>query len=87
MTNKYNTVLYTGVCNNLIRRVWEHKNKVNLKSFTAQYNINKLIYFEYFQDINFAIAREKQIKAGSRAKKIALIEKDNPDWQDLSEGW
>ena len=87
MTNKYNTVLYTGVCNNLIRRVWEHKNKVNLKSFTAQYNINKLIYFEYFQDINFAIAREKQIKAGLRAKKIALIEKDNPDWQDLSEGW
>ena len=87
MTNKYHTVLYTGVCNNLIRRVWEHKNKVNLKSFTAQYNINKLVYFEYFQDINFAIAREKQIKAGSRAKKIALIEKDNPDWQDLSEGW
>ena len=87
MTNKYNTVLYTGVCNNLIRRVWEHKNKVNLKSFTAQYNINKLVYFEYFQDINFAIACEKQIKAGSRAKKIALIEKDNPDWQDLSEGW
>ena len=87
MTNKYNTVLYTGVCNNLIRRVWEHKNKVHLKSFTAQYNINNLIYFEYFQDINFAIAREKQIKAGLRAKKIALIEKDNPDWQDLSEGW
>ena len=87
MTNKYNTVLYTGVCNNLIRRVWEHKNKVNLKSFTAQYNINKLVYFEYFQDINFAIAREKQIKAGSKSKKIVLIEKDNPDWQDLSEGW
>ena len=87
MTNKYNTVLYTGVCNNLIRRVWEHKNKVNLKSFTAQYNINKLVYFEYFQDINFAIAREKQIKAGSRAKKIALIEQENPDWRDLSEGW
>ena len=87
MTNKYNTVLYTGVCNNLVRRVWEHKNKVNPKSFTSQYNINKLVYFEYFQDINFAISREKQIKSGSRVAKIALIEKENPELKDFSSDW
>ena len=87
MTNKYNIVLYTGVCNNLVRLVWEHKNKLNPKSFTAQYNINKLVYFEYFQDINFAISREKQIKAGSRVAKIALIEEENSELKDLSSDW
>jgi len=85
MTNKHKTVFYTGVCNNLIRRVWEHKNKYDPKSFTAMYNIDKLVYYESFNDIHQAIAREKQIKGGSRAKKISLIEKNNKDWKDLSE--
>jgi putative endonuclease len=85
MTNKHKTVFYTGVCNNLIRRVWEHKNKYDPKSFTAMYNIDKLVYYESFIDIHQAIAREKQIKGGSRAKKISLIEKNNKDWKDLSE--
>ncbi len=87
MANKNNTVLYTGVCNNLPRRVWEHKHKVDPKSFTSRYNINKLVYYEYFSDINTAIFREKQIKAGSRAKKIALIESMNKEWKDLSLEW
>ena len=84
MTNKNNTVLYTGVSNNLRRRVSEHKNKFYPKSFTARYNINKLVYYEYFNDINLAIAREKQIKGWLRAKKITLIESINKDWKDLS---
>ncbi len=84
MTNQYNTVLYTGVTNDLIRRVHEHKNKI-IKGFTAKYNINKLVYFEHFTDSYQAINREKQIKAGSRAKKIALIESVNEKWIDLSE--
>ncbi len=87
MTNKYNTVLYTGVCNNLARRVREHKNKVNPRSFTARYNINKLVYYEYFTDINAAIAREKQIKSWVRAKKVALIESMNKNWKDLTKEW
>ncbi len=87
MTNKNNTVLYTGVTNNLIRRVYEHKHKINADSFTAKYNVNKLVYYEIYQYIEDAIKREKQIKGGSRAKKIALIEKENGDWRDLSEGW
>ena len=85
MTNKNNTVLYTGVCNNLVRRIWEHKNKYDPKSFTAKYNLNKLVYYEIFNDINLAIGREKQIKAGSRIKKILLIEKMNKEWKDLEE--
>ncbi len=84
MTNKYNTVLYTGVTNDMVKRVYEHKNKI-VKGFTAKYNINKLVYFEHTTDVGAAIAREKQIKAGSRAKKIALIESMNPQWKDLSE--
>jgi len=86
MTNKGNSVLYTGVTNNLERRVYEHKNKV-VDGFTGRYNINKLVYFEEYNNINDAIAREKQIKGGSRKKKIELIEKDNPKWRDLSEDW
>jgi len=84
MTNKNNTVLYTGVTNNLMRRVSEHKNR-QIKGFTAKYNIDKLVYFEHFNEVESAIAREKQFKAGSRMKKIKLIEKENPDWKDLSE--
>jgi putative endonuclease len=78
-TNKNNTVLYTGVTNNLVRRMDEHINKFNPKSFTARYNIEKLIWYENYTDIVEAIAREKQIKAGSRLKKLQLIEKMNPE--------
>lgn len=85
MTNKSRT-LYTGVTNNLQRRVYEHKEKL-IPGFTAKYNINKLIYYEIFTDINSAIAREKQIKGWLRKKKIDLIESINPEWKDLSEEW
>jgi len=84
MTNKNNTVLYTGVTNDLQRRVFEHKSSKGNK-FTNKYKINKLVYYESTQDVNAAIYREKQIKAGSRKSKIALIEQMNPDWTDLSE--
>ena len=82
LTNFNNTVLYTGVTNNLIRRVYEHKEKL-ADSFTKKYNINKLVYYEVFNDIEFAIEREKQIKGGSRKKKIELIDCFNKDWEDL----
>ena len=84
MTNKNNAVLYTGVTNSLSRRGYEHKTKQSFhNSFTKKYNINKLIYYEIYNDITVAIAREKQIKAGSRKKKIELINKINPEWKDL----
>ena len=83
-TNKINTVLYTGVTNNLIKRMYQHKNKM-VAGFTAKYNINKLIYYEVYIDINEAIKREKQIKGGSRKKKIDLIKKSNPTFRDLYE--
>ena len=82
MTNKPNGTLYIGVTNNLVRRVWEHKNKV-VEGFTSKYNLDKLVYYEIFEDELGAITREKQIKAGSRKKKIDLIEKINPFWRDL----
>ncbi|MCX6808116.1 MAG: GIY-YIG nuclease family protein [Candidatus Berkelbacteria bacterium] len=82
MTNHTNTVIYTGVTNNIIRRVYEHKNKV-VESFTGRYNVTKLVYYELYSDSNSAINREKQIKAGSRQKKIDLITKDNPNFLDL----
>jgi len=85
MTNKINTVLYTGVTNNLLRRVYEHKQKVS-SSFTAKYNVNKLIYYEACDDIRGAIEAEKKIKAGSRRKKIELIKKMNLSFKDLSDG-
>ena len=80
--NKPNGTLYTGVTSNLIKRVYEHKNKL-VAGFTNKYGIDKLGYFESFDDINTAIVREKQIKAGSRKKKIMLIEKENSQWRDL----
>jgi len=82
MTNKNNTVIYTGVTNDLKRRVYEHKEKL-IDGFTKKYNVNKLVYFEATNDINSAIQREKQIKAGSRQKKIDLINSTNKDWKDL----
>ncbi len=82
MTNKYNTVLYTGITNNLVRRVWEHKQGV-AKGFAKKYNVVKLAYYETLEDVNDAIAREKKIKGGSRRKKIELVESMNPGWRDL----
>jgi putative endonuclease len=82
MTNNNNTVIYNGITNNLKRRVYEHRNKL-VKGFTYKYNIVKLVYYEIFDDSYNAISREKQIKAGSRKKKIDLIEKTNPNWNDL----
>ena len=82
MTNKINSTLYTGVTNDLKRRVFEHKNKL-VEGFTKKYNIDKLVFYEIYNDINNAIAREKQIKSGSRAKKIKLIEEMNNRWNDL----
>ena len=82
MTNKSRT-LYTGVTNDLERRVYEHKQKL-VAGFTAKYNIDRLVYYEATEDVNAAISREKQIKGWLRAKKIALIESMNPDWVDLS---
>jgi putative endonuclease len=82
MTNKYDKVLYVGVTNDLVRRVYEHKNKF-LKGFTSRYNVTKLIYFEDYEDINQAIDREKQIKGWLRRKKIELIEEFNPEYKDL----
>ena len=84
MTNKSNTTLYTGVTNDLHRRVFEHKNNSG-SSFTTKYKLHKLVYFEVTTDINAAILREKQIKGGSRQRKIELINSLNPDWMDLSD--
>ena len=82
MTNAHNTVLYTGVTNCLQRRVLEHKSGKG-GVFTKRYNITKLVYYEFGDDVSFAIFREKQIKAGSRKKKIELINGMNPEWKDL----
>ncbi len=82
LTNERNTVIYTGVTNDLIRRVYEHKGK-SVRGFTKKYNVSKLVYYEVFDSIEQAILREKQIKGGSRAKKIALINGMNPRWEDL----
>ncbi len=82
MTNQKNYVLYIGITNDIKVRVYEHKNGIGSK-FTKMYEIDKLVYLEEYDDINNAIAREKQLKAGSRQNKIDLITKFNPDWQDL----
>ena len=83
MTNKNNTTLYVGVSSDLRTRVWQHKEKVYPKSFTARYNLNKLVYYEVLPTIEEAIVREKQLKAGSRQKKEDLINNENPEWRDL----
>jgi putative endonuclease len=82
MTNKYNKVLYTGVTSNLLRRVAENKEKT-VEGFTSQYNVIKLVYYEEYATMEEAIAREKQIKGGSRQKKLDLIKNKNPEWKDL----
>ena len=83
LTNKNHTVLYTGVTGNLIRRIYEHRNEADPNSFTAKYQVHKLVYFEETGDVKAAIEREKQIKSWSRDRKIDLIFEKNPHWVDL----
>ena len=83
LTNTHKSVVYTGITNDLIRRVYEHKNNLDQGSFTAQYNIDKLVYYEVTSDVNAAIEREKQIKGWNRKRKNKLIESKNPNWVDL----
>ena len=85
MTNAYNTALYCGATTDLYKRVMEHRSGVFKNSFTLKYNIDKLVYFESFSMAADAFLREKQAKAGSRKKKIGLVESINPTWKDLSE--
>ena len=85
MANEHNTTLYISVTSNLEKRVWEHKNSVDTGSFTYRYNCNKLVYYEAFGDVRYAIEREKQLKNWKREWKNALVAKDNPDWKDLSD--
>jgi putative endonuclease len=82
MTNKHNTVLYTGVTNDLKKRAWQHREKL-VEGFTKRYNVTKLVYHEMFDDVRAAIAREKQIKGGSRQKKVDLVNSMNSGWRDL----
>ena len=82
LSNQSRTVLYTGVTNDLTKRVYEHRNNLT-KGFTSKYNVKDLLYYEIFRDINLAISREKQIKGGSRKKKLELIESMNKDMEDL----
>ena len=85
MTNQYRNVLYTGVTNDLIRRVYEHKHNLDPNSFTAKYDVHKLVYFEMTSDIKAAIEREKQLKSWNRKRKNKLVESRNPQWLDLYE--
>ena len=87
LTNYSKTVLYTGVTNDIERRVLEHKQKFSSKSFTTKYQVNQLMWFETHNDINEAIQREKLIKKWKRKWKCELIEKDNAEWNDLSKAW
>jgi len=83
LSSPSNSTVYIGVTNNLIRRVYEHKNHLDPGSFTDKYNVTKLVYYDMCGDVTAAIAREKQLKGWTRAKKNALIESMNPDWRDL----
>ncbi|HEX8616417.1 MAG TPA: GIY-YIG nuclease family protein [Thermoanaerobaculia bacterium] len=86
VTNAWNNVLYTGVTNSLERRVWQHKQKL-IRGFTNQYNCDRLVYYEIFDEIEQAISREKQLKRWSRPKKDRLIATMNPAWTDLAAAW
>lgn len=83
----FKQTLYVGATNDLARRVHQHKTKADPDSFTARYNIDRLVYFETFGDVRDAIAREKEIKAWRRSKKVALIESQNPTWKELTFNW
>lgn len=82
LANRWNTVTYTGVTNDLVRRAYEHREHL-IPGFTARYAVTKLVYYETTDNPEAAIAREKQLKGGSRAQKVALIERMNPNWEDL----
>ena len=86
LTNKNDNVLYTGFTNNIYSRISQHKLKL-IKGFSSKYNCNKLVYYEFFNDVKLAISREKEIKKWRREKKIDLINTLNPEWRDLSEEW
>ena len=86
ITKKNNTVLYTGVTSDLVKRMYQHKTKT-YKGFASKYNCDKLVYLVEFDSIDKAIEREKQIKKYKRIKKINIIEFENPGWDDLSDGW
>ena len=83
LSNITGTAIYVGVTNNLLRRMYEHRNKLDPKSFTAKYDIHKLVYYEYTNDVHAALEREKQIKGWNRARKNRLVEGMNPKWEDL----
>ena len=85
LSNPGHVCIYTGVTTDLLRRVGEHKSHADPKSFSARYGVDRLVYFERTGDVRAAIAREKQIKSWSRRKKNALIERENPNWEDLYE--
>jgi putative endonuclease len=84
LANQRKTVLYTGITNDLVRRVWQHRREHG-DHFTSRYHCSRLVFYEVYQDSYNAITREKQIKAGSRSRKLELIEQMNPDWQDFYE--
>ena len=86
LASKRNGTLYIGVTSNLVKRIYEHKNKL-IEGFTKKYNVDKLVYYEETSDINVAIKREKQLKKWNRKWKLELIEKGNPNWNDLAENW
>ena len=85
LTNNHKNVIYTGITNDLARRIFEHKNHLDKGSFTARYNVERLVYFEVTSDVNSAIEREKQIKGWKRKRKNKLVESKNPNWEDLYE--
>ena len=82
LTNYENTVIYIGMTNSLVQRVYQHKNKL-IEGFTQRYKVHKLVYYEMYNDVRDAISREKQLKAGSRTRKLLLIQSNNPNFNDL----
>jgi len=85
LASNRNGTLYIGITSNLVRRIWKHKEKLHSKSFTAKYKVDKLVYYEEYQDVGLAIRREKRLKEWHRKWKMHLIEKNNPYWKDLYE--
>ena len=83
LTNHHKNVIYTGITNDLVRRVYEHKNHLDKSSYTARYNVERLVYYETTSDVTSAIEREKQIKGWNRKRKNKLVESKNPNWEDL----
>ena len=86
LASKKNGTLYIGVSSNLMKRIYEHKNKL-IEGFTKKHNVNKLVYYQETTDVTIAISREKQLKKWNRKWKLELIEKNNPEWNDLAEDW